>query len=271
MPFADATPQEEFSLAVERMAVRALDVLNAVGGADVGLAPPGMLGASTAELAAVRILGADLFAPHLLNGVPLHPELAEAVAMAHAFQVFPPEQLTVQQLTDQEPAGTHDVQAPRTGPLATDSAAGTATVVGWRDWAASEVLSRCGLPPLVLPPLDAAPQPGRDDGEPTWQEWSLWMAKLSPLAVPGLDSPVHESARRGLPALGRGTVRAMLRRDYRTAARIARWLALGQASGLRSPLRLEPLFRHVRLFGGPSARTALDVRVGERLALAVDR
>lgn len=144
-------------------------------------------------------------------------------------------------------------------------------MVGWRDWAASEVLSRCGLPPLVLPPVDAAPRPGRDDGEPTWQDWSLWMAKLSPLAVPGLDSPVHESARRGMRALGRGTVRAMLRRDYRTAARIARWLALGQASGLESPLRLEPLFRQVRLFGGPSARTALDVRVGERLALAVDR
>ena len=261
MPFADATPQEEFSLAVERMAVRALDALNAVGGADAATAPAGMLGASTADLAAVRILGADLFAPHLLNGAPLHAGLAEAVALADAFRAFPPEQLTDPRVADPQVT----VQQ-----VTVQQVSGTATVVGWRDWAASEVLSRCGLPALVRPPLDAAPHPAQD-GEPTWQDWSLWMAKLSPLAVPGLDSPVHESARRGMRALGRGTVRAMLRRDYRTAARIARWLALGQATGLESPLRLEPLFRHVRLFGGPSARTALDVRVGERLALAVDR
>ncbi|MBC3841285.1 hypothetical protein GXW82_16180 [Streptacidiphilus sp. 4-A2] len=97
------------------------------------------------------------------------------------------------------------------------------------------------------------------------------MAKLSPLAVPGLDSPVHEAALRDLRALGRGTVRAMLRRDYRTAARIARWLALGQARGLEPPLRLAPLFRQIRLFGGPGARTALDVRIGERLAVEAER
>ena len=264
MSFADATPQEEYSLAVERMAVRALDALDVVGGADA-TAPGTVLGASTADLAAVRILGADLFAPQLLSGAPLHAGLAEAVAMADAFRTFPPEQvsrqqLNGQQLTDRQLSGRQSgAQRPS-----------DATVVGWRDWAASEVLSRCGLPPLVHPPPESTPA-APEDGEGRWQDWSLWMAKLSPLAVPGLDSPVHESARHGMRALGRGTVRAMLRRDYRTAARIARWLALGQASGLQSPLRLEPLFRQVRLFGGPSARTALDVRVGERLALAVER
>ena len=250
MPFADAKPQEEFSQAVERMAVRALDALSAVGGAGAAPVPAGTvtadLAASTADLAAVRILGADLFAPYLLSGAPLHAELEEAVAMADAFRAFPPEELGAPGHAD--------------GP---DSR----SVVGWRDWAASELLGRCGLRVQVAVP----PAPDHGDGEPRWQDWSLWMAKLSPLAVPGLDSEVHESARRGMRTLGRGTVRAMLRRDYRTAARIARWLALGQASGLESPVRLEPLLRHVRLFGGPSARTALDVRVGERLAGAVGR
>jgi hypothetical protein len=264
MSFADATPQEEFSLAVERMAVRALDALNAVGGADATAART-LLAGSTAELAAVRILGADLFTPYLLTGAPLHAELAEAVAMADAFRAFPPEQLTAQQSNPQQSAPQQ-----LTGRQAGGHRPGDAAVVGWRDWAASELLRRCGLPPLVRPPAEAAPTTP-EDGLAPWQDWSLWMAKLSPLAVPGLDSPVHESARRGSRALARGTVRAMLRRDYRTAARIARWLALGQASGLESPLRLEPLFRQVRLFGGPSARTALDVRVGERLALAVER
>ncbi|QMU76990.1 hypothetical protein GXW83_16045 [Streptacidiphilus sp. PB12-B1b] len=250
MPFADATPQEEYSLAVERMAVRALDALSALGGAGAAPSAPVTLGASTADLAAVRILGADLFTPYLLAGVPLHAELEEAVAMADAFRAFPPEELTAHGAPGQ-----------------------SAAVVGWRDWAASELLARCGRPVAVPTPTDAdgAGESGDDTGEPRWQDWSLWMAKLSPLAVPGLDSPVHESARRGMSALGRGTVRAMLRRDYRTAARIARWLALGQASGLESPLQLPPLLRHIRLFGGPGARTALDVRVGERLAEAVGR
>ena len=264
MPFAEASPQEEFSLAVERMAVRALDALDSVGGAGLTSAPAKVLGASTADLAAVRILGADLFAPYLLAGATLHSGLAEAVAMADAFRLFPPEQLSTQQVSTQQ---LNEQQLNEQQLSARQLSLQGPSVVGWRDWAAAEVLSRCGHPAVVRPPAGVTP----DGVESRWQDWSLWMAKLSPLAVPGLDSPVHESARRGLRALGRGTVRAMLRRDYRTAARIARWLALGQSSGMESPLRLEPLFQHIRLFGGPSARTALDVRVGERLARAVDR
>jgi hypothetical protein len=249
MPFAEATPQEQFSLAVERMAVRALDALSAVGGADAAPPPIAPLGGSTADLAAVRILGADLFTPYLLTGAPLHPELAEAVALADAFRAFPPEELALHGAPGQP-----------------------ASVVGWRDGASAELLVRCGLPVDAPAPTDAAGRANAGSGsEPRWQEWSLWMAKLSPLALPGLDSAVHESARLGMRALARGTVRAMLRRDYRTAARIARWLALGQSDGLQSPVQLPPLLRHIRLFGGPGARTALDVRVGERLAEAVGR
>lgn len=251
MPISDATPQEEFSRAAERMAVRALDVLSTLGGADAASAPAVhwsdvsavALGGSRAELGGARVLGADLFAPYLLTGTPLHPGLDEARAMALAFEQYPPAR----------PAA------------APDPAQRAASTLVWRDWATAEVLGRCGHRVPVPPPDGHEPEAGAPEH---WQQWSVWMAQLSPLALPGLDSPVHDSARRNPRALGCGVVRAMLRRDYRTAARIARWLSLGQAQGVASPVRLEPLLCHVRLFGGPSARTALDVKVGERLAEA---
>jgi hypothetical protein len=246
MPFADASasPHEEFAAAVERMAARALTVLGTAGGAVDGPAADSAtaLVTSRADLAAARILGADLFAPYLLAQVPLESGHEEVRAMAEAFRVFPPEALR------------------------TATAGGT---IAWRDWAAAELLRRSGesTRAAAAPPPGGAPaaDPGR------WSEWSQRMAQLSPLALPGLDSRVHESARRGGVSLGRGVVRAMLRRDYRTAARIARWLALGQASGVDSPVDLGPVLRHIRLFGGPDARTALDLRVAELLAGAVGR
>ncbi|WP_034091952.1 hypothetical protein [Streptacidiphilus albus] len=265
MPISDATPQEEFSRAAERMAVRALDVLSALGGADATSAtaphrsdgPAAALGGTRAELGGARVLGADLFAPYLLTGTPLHPGLDEARAMVLAFEQYPPAQPEARQPAAAQPG------APQ--PAVPQAADRAASAVVWRDWAAAEVLGRCGHRVPVPPPDGHEPQDGAAD---QWQQWSVWMAQLSPLALPGLDSPVHDSARRNPRALGRGAVRAMLRRDYRTAARIARWLSLGQAQGVASPVRLEPLLHHVRLFGGPSARTALDVRVGERLAEA---
>jgi len=265
MPISDATPQEEFSRAAERMAVRALDVLSALGGADAASAtaphwsagPAAALGGSRAELGGARVLGADLFAPYLLTGTPLHPGLDEVRAMVLAFEQYPPAQPAAPQAEALQPEALQ--------PAAPRPEARAASAVVWRDWAAAEVLGRCGHRVPVPPPDGHEPQAGAAE---QWQQWSVWMAQLSPLALPGLDSPVHDSARRNPRALGRGVVRAMLRRDYRTAARIARWLSLGQAQGVASPVRLEPLLHHVRLFGGPSARTALDVQVGERLAEA---
>ncbi|MFC1431725.1 hypothetical protein ACEZDB_13825 [Streptacidiphilus sp. N1-3] len=259
MSVYDATPEEEISQAAERMAVRALAVLDAVEGTDAPRPDP--LGASKPDLAAARVIGADLFAPYQLAGAPLRAELEEAVALAQAFQLFPPP----------EPGRAdrdRDAGARADEPAAA-SPASPASAVAWRDWAAAELLARCAPAYLPVPVSDAAaPMPERHpvpEDDFHWQEWSGWMAQVSPLALPGLESPVHEAAQRHARALARGTVRSMLRRDYRTAARTARWLALGHSRGTASPVELAPVLRHIRLFGGPSARTALDLRVGERL------
>jgi hypothetical protein len=257
MSVYDATPEEEISQAAERMAVRALAVLDAVEGTSAPRpdAPGASLGASKPDLAAARVIGADLFAPYQLAGVPLSAELEEAVALAQAFQLFP----------SADPGGTAGPGGDGPGTAAAAAAAAAAaSVVAWRDWAAAELLGRC-VPGALT---EAVPMPDRWpvlDDELRWREWSGWMAQVSPMALPGIESPVHEAARRNSRALARGTVRAMLRRDYRTAARIARWLALGRSRGAASPVDLAPLLRHIRLFGGPSARTALDLRVGESL------
>ncbi|MFC1405615.1 MULTISPECIES: hypothetical protein [Streptacidiphilus] len=240
MSVYDATPEEEISQAAERMAVRALAVLEAVEGTDAPRPDP--VGASKPDLAAARVIGADLFAPYQLAAVPLCAELEEAVALAQAFQLF----------SAPDPSGSG----------ADGSTA--ASAVAWRDWAAAELLDRCAPDPERVVPMPDRHLVPEDDFH--WQEWSGWMAQLAPLALPGLDSPVHEAAQRHARALARGTVRSMLRRDYRTAARTARWLALGHSHGVHSPVDLAPLLRHIRLFGGPSARTALDLRVGERLS-----
>ena len=255
MSVYDATPEEEISQAAERMAIRALAVLDAVEGTDAPRPDP--LGASKPDLAAARVIGADLFAPYQLAGVPLRAELEEAVALAQAFQLFPPP----------EPSGAGSGSGRCSG-AGEPTAASPASAVAWRDWAAAELLAQCA-PGSVPGSEAAAPMPERHpvpENDFHWQEWSGWMAQVAPLALPGLESPVHEAARHHAPALARGTVRSMLRRDYRTAARTARWLALGHSRGTASPVDLAPVLRHIRLFGGPSARTALDLRVGERLA-----
>ncbi|MFC1415479.1 hypothetical protein [Streptacidiphilus cavernicola] len=266
MSVYDATPEEEISQAAERMAVRALAVFHTVEGAD---APrPDALEDSKPALAAARVLGADLFAPYLLTRRPLHAELEEAVALAQAFQLFPAAASGV--------AAAGAAAVPAAGVEGAGAVESAGSVVAWRDWAAGHLLSRCA-PAASAGPLAAvsapgpAPMPERCPvlgDELRWREWAGWMAQVSPLALPGIDSPVHEAALRNTRALARGAVRAMLRRDYRTAARIARWLALGRSLGADSPLDLAPMLRHLRMFGGPSARTALDLCVGERLVEA---
>jgi hypothetical protein len=90
------------------------------------------------------------------------------------------------------------------------------------------------------------------------------MGQLSSLALPGLASPVHEAARGGVLGLARGATRAMLRRDFPTAARITRWLAWLAAQGTRLPLDPAPLTAHLGLVGGGD-RLALDVAIARRL------
>lgn len=238
-----------------------------------------------AALAAIRVVGADAFAPYLLGDAVFHPQ--DAAAVAQSFAVFPP---------------------PADPPAPPPAGPAEPWLVAWRDWATTTLLTRfagtddaladlgpsgalaqrpAGAPELEPDATSAAAGPGsravtEDPGSRTaesaadrpadepaapgtpWQAWSVRMGQLSPLALPGLDGPVHAAARAAPLALARGATRAVLRRDYPTAARIARWLALLGAEGRPLPLDPVPLVEHLRLYGG-GPRLALDVAIAGRL------
>ncbi|MFH8990436.1 hypothetical protein [Streptomyces sp. NPDC017940] len=279
--------QAAYAASAADLALRALDALRGVGGTAMVADHVEQADDPKAALAAVRIVGADLFAPCLLADAAFQP--ADAAAVAQSFAVFPP------------PVSTPP--PPPEGPAEPWLAA-------WRDWATAALLARFagtgtsgphtagaaadgpsaddGGPESALatdiggalaPQPGVAPEPEEADGagvgptgasvpDATWQTWSVRMGQLSPLALPGLDGPVHTTARAAPLALARGATRAVLRRDFPTAARIARWLALLAAEGRRLPLDPVPLVVHLGLHGG-GPRLALDVAIARRL-LAVE-
>ncbi|MEU6233988.1 hypothetical protein [Kitasatospora sp. NPDC047058] len=248
MPFADTSLRDEYAAAVERVAGRVLDALPGGGGPaaparpDDGPPPPAVRAPdesplSRAELAAVRVLGPDAFAPALLDGRAPDPTTA----------------LTAAQALDAFPAATTDPARPE-----------TALVAAWRDRSTAQLLARAGRP-TVAPSAEHVPAPVPGPEQLGWPRWSVVMAQLSALALPGLDGAVHELARRHDLALARGAVRSMIRRDHRTAARLARWLARTAADGVPPRLELAPVIDRIRLAGDGSARTALDLAIAERL------
>ncbi|MFJ8859050.1 hypothetical protein ACIRD8_11500 [Streptomyces sp. NPDC102451] len=182
-----------------------------------------------AALAAVRVLGADVFSPHLLAGHPFPAQ--DAVVVAKAFDAFP----------------TSD---------APEEAA-----VALRDHATAVLLARISgddtLRAVAPAPADeAAPAPTAD-----WSAWSVRMAQLAPLATLGLDGPVHEAARRGALSLSRGVSRSILRRDFPTAVRLVRWLAWLRYDGTELLLDPDVAAEHVWLVGGAGPRAALDLAI----------
>ncbi|MFE6050248.1 hypothetical protein ACFQ6N_05815 [Kitasatospora sp. NPDC056446] len=234
MPFAETPLRDEYAAAVERVAGRTLDALRGAGGA-AALADPDTA-VPRPLLAAVRALGADLFAPQLLTGA--EPDGPTAALLAEARRVFP---------------------AP--APAAPEAA----LVIAWQDWAAGQVLARTPYADAAPPPPPLpAPPPG--SAEPGWQAWSVRMAQLSALALPGLDGPVHDAARANLLALSRGTVRSMLRRDFTTAVRLTRWLAWADAEDRPPYLEVEPVLDRIRLVGIGAVRTRLDLAIAQRLS-----
>ncbi|WP_328912010.1 MULTISPECIES: hypothetical protein [unclassified Streptomyces] len=243
------------------LARSALDALHGAGGTATVAAHVEGAEDGTAALAAIRVVGADTFAPHLLNGAALHP--LDAATVVQSFTVFP--------LPETTP------QPPPAGPA-------EPWVMAWRDWATASMLARFapaaeggGAAPYVAQPGGApvlADDPGlgvgaqgpdtADSGPLGWAEWSVRMGQLSSLALPGLDGPVHTAARQAPLALARGATRSMLRRDYPTAARIVRWLALLRYEGTTLPLDAVPLVTHLRALGvGP--RIALDAAIAGKL------
>ncbi|MEU2179364.1 hypothetical protein [Streptomyces thermolilacinus] len=186
-----------------------------------------------AALAAVRVLGPDVFAPALLAGASPGREDREVVA--EALRVFP--------------AGS-------TEPF---------EVVALAE-AQAAVVTRSNHP-------DAGVRHHRTEGAPLtdadWVSFTQRLARMSSLALPGCETEVTRLARRRGLDVGRGVVRAMLRRDYPTAARLARWSALVNGRGAAEGLRLEPVVGHLVQCGSSSARMALDVVVLQRLSSAL--
>lgn len=241
--------QTAFAASAADLAVRALDALRGVEGAALVARHVEEAADPKAALAAIRVVGADLFAPHLLADAVLLPE--DAMAVVQSFTVLPP---------------------PVSVPPAPPAGPAEPWIAAWRDWATSALLARfSGGETLVPQPMGApvAEEPDESDGShrsggSDWQRWSVRMGQLSPLALPGLDGPVHAAARRAPLALARGASRAVLRRDFPTAMRITRWLALLAAEGARLPLDPAPLVEHLRLLGG-GPRLALDAAIAGRL------
>ncbi|CAM5691019.1 hypothetical protein SALBM135S_08980 [Streptomyces alboniger] len=219
------------------LALRALDALRGIEGTALVARHVEEAADPKAALAAIRVVGADLFAPHLLTDAVPRPE--DAMAVVQSFTVFPP---------------------PVSVPQAPPGGAAEPWIAAWRDWATATLLARFSDGALLAPPPTEAPAPE----DPDWQRWSVRMGQLSPLALPGLDGPVHAAARAAPLALARGASRAVLRRDFPTAMRITRWLALLAAEGVSLPLDPAPLVEHLRLLGG-GARLALDAEIAGRL------
>ncbi|WP_179081967.1 hypothetical protein [Streptomyces rectiverticillatus] len=229
-----------YAAAADELASRVLHALRGTGGAalvaphlDTDSSPDAL-----AALAAVRVIGADTFTPHVLTGAPFHA--ADAAAVARSFETFP---------------------VPGSGP----SARPDERTAAWRDWATAQLLARtrgyAGNPVATVPP-----EAGDDLTDTTdWQRWSVRMAQLAPLATPCLDGPVRDAARGAALPLSRGLTRSVLRRDFPTAVRLLRWLALLRHDGIALPVEPEPVLAHVRLLGGASPRTALDLAVAAHL------
>ncbi|MBM7439946.1 hypothetical protein [Streptomyces sp. HB132] len=218
-----------FAEAADALAVSVLGALSGTGGAAqlaryVDDAPD-----TLAALAAVRVLGADVFSPHLLAGHPFQAQ--DAAVVAKAFDAFPASEAT------EEAAVAH------------------------RDHATAVLLARLSGDDTLRA---VAPAPADDPAlsrTADWSGWSVRMAQLAPLATLGLDGPVHEAARAGALPLSRGVSRSILRRDFPTALRLVRWLAWLSHEGAGLPLDPDLAAEHVWLVGGAGPRAALDLAI----------
>ncbi|MEU4799226.1 hypothetical protein [Streptomyces sp. NPDC023327] len=253
--------QTAYATSAADLALRVLDALRGIEGTAMVAQHVERADDPKAALAGLRVLGADLFAPYVLGNAVFHPQ--DAAAVTQSFAVFP---------------------AAVTPPPAPPQGAPEPWLVAWRDWATATLLTRFTDPPGAAEPVGAGTGPGagplvpQPSGAPEldrpgsatgWQHWSVRMGQLSPLALPGLGGPVHDAARAAPLALARGATRSVLRRDFPTAARIARWLALLGAEGVPLPLDPAPLVAHLRLLGG-GPRLALDVAISGRLLALED-
>jgi hypothetical protein len=186
----------------------------------------------TATLGAVRLVGADLFAPQLLDNLPLNQRDIDVVA--ESFRVFPPVEVPV----------THEQR-----------------VRAWRDWATRRVVDHLtGLTERVPPPDTVVLTEAGG-----WTRWSARVAQLSSLALPQVGGPLVDAVAGQGVSLARGATRAVLRGDHTTAARLNRWIALLVSMGVSVPLDPVLLSDHVNFRGGTGPRLLLDLAIARRL------
>ncbi|MEU4746213.1 hypothetical protein AB0G02_37930, partial [Actinosynnema sp. NPDC023658] len=166
-----------FAEAADDLAVRVLDALD---GADPGTLADHVDSCAdlTTALGAVRLVGADVFAPHLLLDRPL--DVRDVAVVTESFTHYP---------------ALGDAHTREQG------------VTAWRDWATLTALSLLTGPDgevvTTPPPHDVSTVLGPVE---RWQQWSVHVAQLHPLALPGLDGPVADAVGREPRALVRGAV-----------------------------------------------------------------
>ena len=222
----------------------ASDVVSALRGGDhVRISGTGAVDEASLDLAAVRVVGADLLLPHVLFPTPPDPE-ALAV-FRKTVEAFPPR-------------------------------ADAAPTVRWSHWAMGRTLRRLDTPLSGAPDVpDTFGAPfGDEAAEPdagwldaaSWQVLTHQLAVLAPLAVPGEDCAVARAARRRPVDVARGFVRAVRRRDWQQAASAGRWLTL--LDGVPDSLGLEAGLDFVELMGGSDPRVALQVQAARLMRTA---
>ncbi|MFE7569167.1 hypothetical protein ACFU76_19755 [Streptomyces sp. NPDC057539] len=237
MSHAGFAPPADYAAAVDSLAGHVLDALRNVKN------PPGLAvhvaraADRQAALAAVRVLGPDVFAPALLTGIPFGP--ADREVAAEALRVFPPS-------PDDPPEAIRLVRA-------------TATLLARYDGTGAAV------PGAIVALPDPAGEPDPVETEGDWRAWALWMARLSPLALPGPAGPVSEQAARRTLDLSRGLTRSMLRRDYPTAARLARWVALVPSAVTAPGMDITAVVTHLELCGATGVRTVVNTAIARLL------
>ncbi|MGM1064851.1 hypothetical protein [Saccharothrix sp. Mg75] len=205
-----------------------------------------------AGLGAVRLVGADLFAPHLLPDRPL--DARDAGVVADAFGAFPPVRRPATH--EQHVMAWRDWATARLlSSLVGENLPEPGSAEAWRDWATTRLVAVHA----ATPPGEAVDVLGPADD---WSRWAVAVAQLSSLALPGAGGPVVEAVAREPLALSRGATRAVLRRDYPTAARLARWVAL-LADDV--PLDPAPLLEHLRLHAAGEPRLLLDLAIADLL------
>ncbi|CAL9388614.1 hypothetical protein SUDANB171_01208 [Streptomyces sp. enrichment culture] len=236
---AERTARATYTEATAALASCVLDALRGVG----DTAPLARFAETASDpkaaLAAVRVLGADVLAPYALTGGSPHPRDLAVISQAAA--VFPAPVFTA---------------PPPEGPIEN-------WAIAWRDWATDRLIAALGDAAARESPRPPTGETLTDATD--WPRWAAGCARLAPLTLPGVGGPVPAAVRRHPVPLARATTRALLRRDYPTAARLLRWLAAAQRDGVTLALEPDRITEHIALHAAGEPRLALDLAVARLL------